>query len=101
MGQVQLYATLRPRADGERRIDIAWGAQSRVGDVIRELLAMKPGLQGYILGDDGAVVPYVSVFLDGRDIRYLDGLDTVLDGHTELAIFPPVAGGCSGGSSGC
>ena len=97
MGQVQLYATLRPRADDERRIEIAWGPHARVGDVIRELIARKPGLRGYILDDAGAVVPYVSVFLDGRDIRYLDGLDTVLDGHTELAIFPPVAGGCSGG----
>ncbi len=97
MGQVQLYATLRPRADGERRIDIAWGPHSRVADVIAELIARKPGLHGYILDDRGAVVPYVSVFLDGRDIRYLDGLETILDGHTELAIFPPVAGGCAGG----
>jgi len=93
MGQVQLYATLRPRADGERRIDIAWTPGARVGDVIRELIIRKPGLQGYILDDGGAVVPYVSVFLDGRDIRYLEGLETILDGHIELAIFPPVAGG--------
>jgi molybdopterin synthase sulfur carrier subunit len=93
VGVVTVYATLRQRADGERRFEIPWDREMSVGQVIRELVARKPGLDGHILDVDGAVVPYVSVFLDGRDIRYLNGLDTVLDGHSELAIFPPVAGG--------
>ncbi len=93
MGTVRLYATLRQRADGERAVDVPWSPRDRVGGVLRELLRLKPGLEGYILDEAGQVLPYVNVFLDGRDIRYLDGLDTLLDGETEVSIFPPVAGG--------
>jgi molybdopterin synthase sulfur carrier subunit len=62
-------------------------------EVLRELLRLQPGLNGYILGPDGSVLPYVSIFLDGRDVRHLGGLGTLLDGGAEIAIFPPVAGG--------
>lgn len=93
MGTVRLYATLRQRAGGQRDVVIDWTEGDSVAAVLRELLRLQPGLEGYILGPDDAVLPYVSIFLDGRDVRYLGGLDTRLDGGTEIAIFPPVAGG--------
>lgn len=62
-------------------------------DVVRELLRRKPGLEGYILDDEGEVLRFVNVFLNGRDIRYLNGVKTSVDGEAEIAIFPPVAGG--------
>jgi molybdopterin synthase sulfur carrier subunit len=93
LGVIRLYATLRARAGGERDVDVGWRAGASVGEVIRELLARKPELEGYIVDAGGCVVPYVSVFIDGRDIRYLDGLATLLADSDEIAIFPPVAGG--------
>jgi molybdopterin synthase sulfur carrier subunit len=93
LGVIRLYATLRARAGGEREVEIGWRAGASVGDVIRDLLARKPGLEGYIIDPGGRVVSYVSVFVDGRDIRYLDGLATALADGDEIAIFPPVAGG--------
>lgn len=93
MGLVRLYATLGPRAGGERAVEVPWSVGDTVADVVRELLHRKPGLQGYILDPEGGLLPYVNVFLDGRDIRYLDGLDTAVGGETELSIFPPIAGG--------
>lgn len=93
MGTVKLYATLRQRAGGKRDIEIPWSAGDSVLEVIRELLRREPGLSGYILAEDGGLAPYVSVFLDGRDIRHLSGLATSVNGETEISIFPPVAGG--------
>jgi len=90
---VRLYATLRARAGGVRDVEIDWRSGASVGDAIRELIARKPNLEGYIIDAAGRVVPYVSVFIEGRDIRYLDGLATVLADQQEIAIFPPVAGG--------
>ena len=93
MGTIKLYATLRPRAGGEPAVEVPWSPGDTVGAVIHELMRRKPGLQGHILDEEGRVLPYVNVFLDGRDIRYLNGPDTPLDGETEVSIFPPVAGG--------
>jgi molybdopterin synthase sulfur carrier subunit len=93
MGLVRLYATLRPRAGGEGVVDVRWSPGDTVGDVIRELVRRKPGLEGRILDEEGGLLPHVNVFLNGRDIRYLDGLKTRLNGEGELSIFPPVAGG--------
>jgi molybdopterin synthase sulfur carrier subunit len=93
LGTVKLYATLRQRAGGRRDIDITWSPGDSVIDVVRELLRLEPGLSGHILSETECALPYVSIFLNGRDIRYLGGLETALDGETEIAIFPPVAGG--------
>lgn len=93
MGTVRLYATLRARAGGTRDIDIDWHAGATVGDVIRDLVTRQPGLEGHIVDAPGQLVPYVAVFVEGRDIRHLAGLATVLGREDEVAIFPPVAGG--------
>src|SRR3989304_7783996 len=93
MGLVRLYATLRPRAAGEDAVDVPWSPGDTIADVIRELLRRKPGLQGHILDDEGHLLPHVNVFLNGRDIRHLSGLETRVDGDAELFIFPPLAGG--------
>ncbi len=93
MGTVLLYATLRQRAGGLAAVELPWAPGDRVGAVLRELVRQQPGLEGCILDEKGYLVPFVNVFLDGRDIRYLDGLETELDGQAEIAIFPPVAGG--------
>jgi molybdopterin synthase sulfur carrier subunit len=93
MGTVRLYATLRQRAGGDRAVEVPWSPGDSVRAVIHELLRLKPGLAGHILDESGEALPYVSIFLDGRDIRYLDGLDTRVDGETEISLFPPVAGG--------
>jgi molybdopterin synthase sulfur carrier subunit len=93
LGLVQLYATLRPRAGGKGTVEVPWSRGDTVGDVVRELIRRKPGLRGYILDEDGQVLPFVNVFLNGRDIRFFAGLETRVDGGSDVAIFPPVAGG--------
>ena len=93
MGLVRLYATLRPRAGGEGVLDVPWSPGATIADVIGELTRLRPALQGHILDDDGHLLPHVMVFLNGRDIRHLKGLETRVDGDAELFIVPPVAGG--------
>jgi hypothetical protein len=51
------------------------------------------GLDGYILDERGEAQRFINVFVDGRDIRYLEGVDTRLKGEEEIAVFPPVGGG--------
>ena len=89
MGTVMLYAKLRELADGRREIDVPWSDGDSVGEVVTRLVRLKPELEGHIVGADRAIVRYVSILLDGRDVRYHDGLSTPLDEESVLSIFPP------------
>ncbi len=93
MGRVRLFATLRQRVGGEGAVEVPWSPGDTIGDVVKELVRLKPGLDGHIFDEGGALLPHVSVFLNGRDIRHLDGLESRLERDTEISVFPPVAGG--------
>ena len=66
---------------------------STVGEVLDALYAQHTELRERIAGDDGTIRRFVNVFLDGEDIRFLDGLQTKVDDGAELTILPAVAGG--------
>lgn len=92
MTTVRLYSTLRDRAGGNA-VEVPLPDQATVRDVLTRLIELRPGLAGHILDGDGQVAQYVGVFVDGRDIRYLQGLDTPVRPENEVYIFPPTAGG--------
>ena len=66
---------------------------STVGEVLDALFAEHGDLRERVAGDDGQIRRFVNVFLDGEDIRFLDGLDTTVPDGAELTILPAVAGG--------
>jgi len=43
------------------------------------------------------VADHINVLRNGENVRADDGLDTVTEAGDELALFPPVSGGCDGG----
>ncbi len=64
-----------------------------VGEVLGQLYSRHEELKSRVADDDGTLRRFVNVFLDGEDIRFLDGLDTKVDDGAELTILPAVAGG--------
>ena len=66
---------------------------STVGEVLDALYAEHTELRERVAGDDGQLRRFVNVFLDGEDIRFLDGLETAVPDGAELTILPAVAGG--------
>lgn len=91
MIEAKLYATLRAIA-GSKTVALERQPDT-VGAALKELVDRFPDLREGLLSEDGAVRPFVAVMVDGRDIRHLDGLETVLPDDATLDIFPPVAGG--------
>lgn len=74
------------------RHTIAVPARS-IREVIDALERDYPGLRFNLCHETGELRPYVNVFLEQEDVRYLQGLDTpVADGAT-VHIFHSVAGG--------
>ena len=89
MAQVRIPPVLRPDAGGNRTIDVAAGT---VRGALDELVAAYPSLAPRVLAGDG-VPTFLNVFVDGEDIRLLDGLDTALPAQATLLLLPAVAGG--------
>jgi molybdopterin synthase sulfur carrier subunit len=90
--QVKVYATLRLKI-GRAGIDVLAGPGDTVRDAVREVVEQYPALRADLLSDEGELAGRVHVFLAGRNVRLLEGLDTLIQEGQTLDIFPPVAGG--------
>jgi molybdopterin synthase sulfur carrier subunit len=90
MPKVNLYATFRDLT-GASQVEVRGHT---VGEALRDLVARYPAL-GAELFEGEELLERVSVFLEGRDVRYLEGLSTPLEEGATLDLFPPVAGGGS------
>ncbi len=64
-----------------------------LGDCIVDLEANYPGLRERIMDDVGQLRRFVNVYVNGDDVRFIDGLATSLKDGDEVSIVPAVAGG--------
>lgn len=88
--QVEIPTPMREAAGGQATVT---AAGATVAAVLADAIAQFPAL-GAKLFDGGKLRPYVNVFVDDEDIRYLDDLETPVKDHgTVVALVPAVAGG--------
>ncbi len=73
--------------------DVVVVEASNVGEALRALDAAHPGLWTKICDDNGKVRRFINVYAGDEDIRFLEGLETVVDARTEISIIPAIAGG--------
>jgi molybdopterin synthase sulfur carrier subunit len=91
MAKVRVPPVLRTEAGGNREVEAEGGT---VGELLDDLRARLPQL-GDKIYDGVRIAPFVNVYLDGEDVRTLDGVDTpVRDGAT-LILLPAMAGGAA------
>ena len=83
---------LRQEAGGNRSVEVS---ASTVRGALDELVAAYPSLAPRVL-TDGGIPTFLNVFVDGDDIRLLDGLDTTIDAAATVLLLPAVAGGAGG-----
>jgi molybdopterin synthase sulfur carrier subunit len=82
MTRVRIPPTLRPATGGEREVR---ATGETVGDVLDDLRARFPGLEGQL--------QYANVYVDGEDIRTLDELRTPVREGATIILLPAMAGG--------
>jgi molybdopterin synthase sulfur carrier subunit len=87
--RVKIPTQLREATGGESQASVD-GAT--VGEVLDSLYELYGELRSRI-AEDGGLRRFVNVYVDGEDIRFLDGLDTPVEDGDELTILPAVAGG--------
>ena len=90
--KVKLYATLRPLVDAPE-VEVNAGPGDTIGTLLEELTTKYPQLRREIFEEDGSLRERIHVFINGRDVRYMDGLETRLKEGDDIRIFPPVGGG--------
>lgn len=64
---------------------------------LRELLNRigrdHPQLTERLLDDNGEIRRFVNIYVGDEDVRFLEGLETLLDDGKPVSILPAVAGG--------
>ena len=88
--RVRIPAPLRASTDGTAVVDVE---SVTVVGALETLEGQYPGLQGRLRDEDGTVRRFINLYVNGEDVRFLDGLQTALKTGDELTIIPAVAGG--------
>jgi molybdopterin synthase sulfur carrier subunit len=89
MAEIRIPPVLRPEAGGERLVDVEAGT---VREALDTLVARFPALKARVLEGDG-VPSFLNVFVDGSDVRLLNGLETAVSPTSKILLLPAVAGG--------
>ena len=89
MTKVRIPPTLRNEVGGERELI---GEGETVREVLADVAGRYPALEAQLF-EEGALAPFVNVYLGGEDVRTLNGLDTRVNGSSVI-LLPAMAGGC-------
>ena len=90
--EIKVYATLRSVVGGPS-VHLNDVLQITVGQMLQELYDRYPALRVYLFDNQGNLHPAMHILINGRDMRYLNGAETVVTPTDIIRIFPPVGGG--------
>ena len=62
-------------------------------DLVANLEHEFPGMRERLCDDTGELRRFVNIYVNGEDVRFLQGLSTDLKAGDEISIVPAVAGG--------
>ena len=90
MVTVRIPAPLRPKADGNAQLDVQ---AATLQEAVESVVKTHPDLGEHMLADDGTLHRFVNYFVNGTDVRQLDGPETEVSGEDTILVLPAVAGG--------
>lgn len=90
MPVLSLPSVLTPLTGGQHTIP-ATGAT--VGQALDDVISRFPALSPRLRDEHGAPYPFVTIYLNDEDIRFIGGFDAQVQSGDELSVVPAVAGG--------
>ncbi|HET7831371.1 MAG TPA: MoaD/ThiS family protein [Gallionella sp.] len=90
MATVFIPTPMRKFTQNKSRISLAAGT---VAALFAELEQSCPGVSAQIYDAEGAIKRYINVFVNGKDIRNLAGVQTPVEDRDDVYIVPAMAGG--------
>jgi len=89
MSRIRIPPQLRGEVGGAREVPAEGGS---VRELLDDLLGRFPALRHQLV-EDGDLAPFVNVYVEGEDVRTLDGLDTPVENGSTIILLPAMAGG--------
>ena len=87
---VRIPTPLRRMTNGQDKVELD---SATLGQLVDGLNATYPGFKERLLDENGDLRYFVNIYLNGEDVRFLQGLDTTTKSGDEVSIVPAVAGG--------
>jgi molybdopterin synthase sulfur carrier subunit len=90
---VNFYATLR-QVVGAKSVDFDLAAGSTIAQLLEEMIGTYPPLRQELLDEQGKLYQHVHIFVNGRDVSFLEqGMETPLTHGDTIGVFPAIGGG--------
>jgi molybdopterin converting factor small subunit len=89
MTTIRIPPTLRTETGGERQVPAEGGT---VRELLEDLMTRFPTLRQQLVEDDD-IAPFVNVYVEGEDVRTLDGIETPVEYGSTVILLPAMAGG--------
>jgi MoaD family protein len=87
---VEIPTILRTYTGGQKSVQ---ASGSSLAELLADLDTRYPGLRSRLLADDGKVLRFINVYINGRDVRADASLESKLSDGDVVSIIPAVAGG--------
>ena len=88
---ILIPTALRSFVDRKSEVEVEG---STVGEALANLAGQYPDLKHQIYEDDVKLRGFVNVFVDGTNIKKLNGLETKVTQGATVMLIPAIAGGC-------
>jgi molybdopterin converting factor small subunit len=89
MSTVRIPPVLRENTGGSRTVDVGG---STVAEALDDLFAKHPALRDRVT-QDGELSRFINVYVNDRDVRYREGLETSIGVDDTIILLPAMAGG--------
>lgn len=90
MTTVRIPSPLRRYTKSQSKVE---GSGGNIGELIENLEVQYPGIKSRLCDEDSQIKRYVNVFINGEEIRTLQGIETPISDKDEVSIVPAMAGG--------
>ncbi|MEA2650775.1 MAG: sulfur-carrier protein [Chloroflexota bacterium] len=89
MSTIRIPPVLRENTGGSRTVDVQGGT---VAEALDDLFGKHPALRDRVT-EEGELSPFINVYVNDRDVRYREGLETAIGSDDTIILLPAMAGG--------
>jgi len=87
---VRIPTPLRRMTGGKDKVEVE---STTLGEMVENLESTYPGFKERLVDENGDLRYFVNIYINGEDVRFLQGLQTSTSTGDEVSIVPAVAGG--------